>query len=258
MIKFFRKIRQNLLSEGKTGKYFKYAIGEIVLVVIGILIALQVNNWNVQKNESKKETYYLQRLREDFLSNKEEANRNISFSNFQNQNAQLLIKSLNQQLSKEESIRWFFALNHVWFVSHPNYQTSTWTELKSTGNLNILTNKILLKKITDFYFLLDAVNKYEDEWGTFNLAYRNKVNNILNDSLRQLFLENLEETGNFELPKQAPNPEPYIKKLKAIQGIEGLISDIRINRSVGIDQNHKKLNSQIENILIALEEELKK
>jgi hypothetical protein len=46
MIKFFRKIRQNLLMENKTGKYFKYAIGEIVLVVVGILIALQINNWN--------------------------------------------------------------------------------------------------------------------------------------------------------------------------------------------------------------------
>ena len=46
MIKFFRKIRQDLLSKGKTGKYLKYAIGEIVLVVIGILIALQINSWN--------------------------------------------------------------------------------------------------------------------------------------------------------------------------------------------------------------------
>ena len=46
MIKFFRKIRQNLLMENKTGKYFKYAIGEIILVMIGILLALQVNNWN--------------------------------------------------------------------------------------------------------------------------------------------------------------------------------------------------------------------
>jgi hypothetical protein len=56
MIKFFRKIRQNLLSEGKTGKYFKYAFGEIVLVVIGILIALSLNNWNQNitfKNELK-------------------------------------------------------------------------------------------------------------------------------------------------------------------------------------------------------------
>ncbi len=54
MIKLFRKIRQNLLSEGKTGKYLKYAIGEIVLVVIGIVIALQLNNWNEsRKNEEE-------------------------------------------------------------------------------------------------------------------------------------------------------------------------------------------------------------
>ena len=50
MIKFFRQIRYNLLESGKTGKYFKYAIGEIILVVIGILIALSINN----KNELKK------------------------------------------------------------------------------------------------------------------------------------------------------------------------------------------------------------
>jgi hypothetical protein len=52
MIKFFRKIRQNLLSEEKTGKYLKYAIGEIILVVVGILIALQINNWN-QANKDR-------------------------------------------------------------------------------------------------------------------------------------------------------------------------------------------------------------
>ena len=49
MIKFFRKIRLNLLMENKTWKYLKYAIGEIVLVVIGILIVLQINNWNSKK-----------------------------------------------------------------------------------------------------------------------------------------------------------------------------------------------------------------
>jgi hypothetical protein len=52
MIKLFRNIRKNLLNEGKTTKYFKYAVGEIVLVVIGILIALQINNWN-QLNRTK-------------------------------------------------------------------------------------------------------------------------------------------------------------------------------------------------------------
>ena len=53
MIQFFRKIRYDLMEKNKTGKYLKYAIGEIVLVVIGILIALQINNWNTQQIEIK-------------------------------------------------------------------------------------------------------------------------------------------------------------------------------------------------------------
>ncbi|TXG34562.1 DUF6090 family protein [Seonamhaeicola maritimus] len=65
MIKFFRKIRQNSLSEGKTGKYLKYAIGEIILVVIGILLALQINNWNEARKNRVLEKEYLIRLLED-------------------------------------------------------------------------------------------------------------------------------------------------------------------------------------------------
>jgi len=51
MIKLFRKIRYNLMEQNKTGKYLKYAIGEIILVVIGILIALSINNWNENRKE---------------------------------------------------------------------------------------------------------------------------------------------------------------------------------------------------------------
>ena len=74
MIKFFRKIRQNVLSEGKTGKYLKYAIGEILLVVIGILIAIQVNNWNENRKAYAKEQQILLSLREEFKQNIEELN----------------------------------------------------------------------------------------------------------------------------------------------------------------------------------------
>ena len=59
MIKFFRKIRYDLMEKNKTGKYLKYAIGEIVLVVIGILIALQINNWNANQKDLKKEHTFL-------------------------------------------------------------------------------------------------------------------------------------------------------------------------------------------------------
>ncbi|MBU2951847.1 hypothetical protein KO493_14195 [Tamlana agarivorans] len=62
MIKFFRKIRKNLLQEGKTVKYLKYAIGEIVLVVIGIVIALQINNWNENRINNLAVKTYLNNL----------------------------------------------------------------------------------------------------------------------------------------------------------------------------------------------------
>ncbi|TYA54313.1 DUF6090 family protein [Formosa maritima] len=65
MIKFFRKIRQNLLMENKTAKYFKYAIGEIILVVVGILIALQINNWNESRKATLKEIAVSKQLLED-------------------------------------------------------------------------------------------------------------------------------------------------------------------------------------------------
>ncbi|RED44227.1 DUF6090 family protein [Seonamhaeicola aphaedonensis] len=70
MIKFFRKIRHNLLSEGKTGKYLKYAIGEIVLVVIGILIALQINNWNEERKANNLEVKLLKDLVLEMKQNK--------------------------------------------------------------------------------------------------------------------------------------------------------------------------------------------
>ena len=68
MIKFFRNIRQNLLNEGKTTKYLKYAIGEIVLVVIGILIALQINNWNINRLNIEKENRYLNEIKNNLNS----------------------------------------------------------------------------------------------------------------------------------------------------------------------------------------------
>lgn len=69
MIRFFRKIRQDLLSDNKFSKYFIYAIGEIVLVMIGILLALQVNTWNKQKNDHKEEKQILTQLKAEFLVN---------------------------------------------------------------------------------------------------------------------------------------------------------------------------------------------
>ena len=65
MIKFFRRIRQTSLSEGKTGEYLKYAIGEVILVVIGILIAISIDNWNEQNKNDKSINSHLEILKQN-------------------------------------------------------------------------------------------------------------------------------------------------------------------------------------------------
>lgn len=65
MLHFFRRIRQNLLTRNRFTKYLLYALGEIVLVVIGILIALQINNWNELSKDQEIYRSYLIRLRSD-------------------------------------------------------------------------------------------------------------------------------------------------------------------------------------------------
>ncbi|NJB72033.1 hypothetical protein GGR42_002524 [Saonia flava] len=70
MIKFFRKIRQKMLTENKFGKYLTYAVGEIILVVIGILIALSINNWNQERQLQNEEKVILKNIHTEFLENK--------------------------------------------------------------------------------------------------------------------------------------------------------------------------------------------
>ncbi|PWN07297.1 DUF6090 family protein [Rhodohalobacter mucosus] len=77
MITLFRRLRQKFIGEGNTGRYILYAIGEILLVVTGILIALQVNNWNEERRERSTELLYLQSFKEDLDQNMAELDRVI-------------------------------------------------------------------------------------------------------------------------------------------------------------------------------------
>ena len=68
MLKFFRTIRQKLLAQHKIGQYLKYAIGETILIVVGILIALQIDNWNENRKEKADVKTHLQNLIADLKS----------------------------------------------------------------------------------------------------------------------------------------------------------------------------------------------
>ncbi|MCD2260282.1 DUF6090 family protein [Psychroserpens luteolus] len=105
MIKFFRHIRRSLLSEGKTAKYLKYAIGEILLVVIGILIALGINNWNENLKAQKNEKVLLQKLQEENRLNLDDLNSDYEYrenldQTLENFNVFLASDSIENQQAK--------------------------------------------------------------------------------------------------------------------------------------------------------------
>ncbi|WP_298762031.1 DUF6090 family protein [uncultured Psychroserpens sp.] len=146
MIKFFRKIRQNLLSEGKTGKYFKYAIGEIILVVIGILIALSINNWNEQNKTDRIENAFLKRLIVDLKKDKVYLESIHSRRESQIRAAKKIIDfSIEPKL---DSI--IYQLPNMLAISSWKETTSnqnTFFELISSGNLNIIKNDSIKDKL---------------------------------------------------------------------------------------------------------------
>jgi Family of unknown function (DUF6090) len=93
MIKFFRRIRQRLVTENKFSKYLLYAIGEIFLVVIGILIALQINNWNQERQLKAEEKVILKNIHTEFLENKKALKTGIE-ENYEGSNASITLLNL--------------------------------------------------------------------------------------------------------------------------------------------------------------------
>jgi len=148
MIKFFRKIRQNLLSEGKTAKYFKYAIGEIVLVVIGILIALQINNWNEKSKLKNEEIKLLKEMRSALISDKEDIISNISEHLSAAKSCSILINHISNKLPYNDSLDFHFAnaLNTTRF----NHTSSPYETLKIKGP-DLIENDSLRILLGEYY-----------------------------------------------------------------------------------------------------------
>lgn len=153
MIKFFRKIRRDLLSKGKTGKYLKYAIGEIVLVVIGILIALQINNWNQQHQLKGEELKQLKALKLEFEKN------SITFDSItkhhtENEDATLrLIKAMDSYTIAEFDSLFLKAVYNYNFDPSKGIYNS----LINSGNIELISNQTLKYKLAE---IQDIVNDY--------------------------------------------------------------------------------------------------
>lgn len=148
MIKFFRKIRQNLIMQDKSSKYFKYAIGEIVLVVIGILIALQINNWNENRKQQNEFNNILKTIKKDIERDTLIASNIIKFYEVVEENSLKIInKKINRNNYKEHpNVRSLVSIYRSFTV-----QTKGYEMVKNFNSKNEIQNDSLFTKISQFY-----------------------------------------------------------------------------------------------------------
>ncbi|MDT0554104.1 DUF6090 family protein [Urechidicola vernalis] len=166
MIKFFRKIRHQLLNEGKTSKYFKYAIGEIALVVIGILIALGINNWNQHRLDRQKAVGYLKSLAEDLKSDTIQYNINLKNYKTDFANNSVVLENDDYKLLEVDSI--IILVNGYWMLNRTADQT--FVKIKNAGIIELLSPEID-KAVNDYYNLDNAYYSYFLEW---DMEYSNR------------------------------------------------------------------------------------
>ena len=148
MINFFRKIRRQLADDNKPLKYLRYAIGEIVLVVIGILIALQINTWSQFRNDRILEKKILKDLREELLKNKDKVNEALVRKK---ELYRPLANYIERMAENKVSYDDFIAIHRRNFFSNRTYPSyGVINSFISSGDVNLISNDSLKYLITDW------------------------------------------------------------------------------------------------------------
>ncbi len=217
MIKFFRNIRKQLLTENKFSKYLLYAIGEIVLVVIGILIALQINNWKEARKDLKVEITILKNIKKDVSLDIEDVVFNIKYHKvFLESEKKLYGYIQGNENIKESKIEFVNSLGSPLFTM---LHQASFTNLQN-NDLGIITNNELEQQISRHYdFFVRVILTLENEMREYE-TYPSKLPYYLKyfsteDSISILSNEELNSNNYYN-----PNFERTALKLIDAKGLQ--------------------------------------
>ncbi|WP_297692612.1 DUF6090 family protein [uncultured Eudoraea sp.] len=257
MIGFFRKIRKKLADDNQFFKYSRYALGEILLVVIGILIALQINNWNEERKLVESEITLLTNIREDILLDTLDISFNLEYHRkFQREEQKLLEYLLGNRTSITD-INMTDALGiKLWTALH----RSTFENLQN-NEVGLVQNNSLRKNIARFYdFYYRALSKMHNEFKSFDL-YEKKM------PFFRTYFTVIPDSTDYVL--KFPGGEDYYdhdlyKKAIQLQDPEGartdnefifILNECSLFRKAMIDFNQSVLN-EVRGLIIEIDNEL--
>lgn len=257
MIGFFRRIRKKLADDNKPLKYMRYAFGEIVLVVIGILIALQINNWNEERKLVEREITLLTNIREDILLDTLDINFNLQYHRKFQREEQKLLEYLLGKRTAITDINMTDALGiTLWTALH----RSTFENLQN-NEVGLIQNNALRKNIARFYdFYYSALSKMHNEFKSFDL-YEKKL------PFFQAYFTVMQDSTDYVL--QFPGGEDYYdhdlyKKAIRLQDPEAartdnefifILNECSLFRKAMIDFNQSVLN-EVRGLILEIDNEL--
>jgi len=248
MIKFFRKIRQKLLSENKFSKYLIYAIGEIILVVIGILIAISINNWNQNRIDEITLGSYLKRISEEIHNDIESYESLQKEFSEKEERSNRLIKVLdaepftikNPKQFKDD----FFSINGIspWFD-----EPVAWTQLVQSGELKLMRDEALVESLLKYYARIKKSAKDYEQFPTQIMIDSRKLLSAAIASSK--YSENLDSLKLSDLTVQyIKNNKQTFKELVVRMSIISRNYSISMNRHANKGKELLKLlNEKTEN-----------
>lgn len=176
MIKFFRKIRLKMINKNKFSRYLLYALGEIILVVIGILIALQINNNNENRKNNLREINFLENLKDDLIAD------TLLLENTWFTNGYKKIAGLNKakgyyenKIVPRDTIQFLTGISFggIFGIGTININDRTFRELVSTGNISLISDEQIRTRISDYYIDQEFMIKYAEN---LQSGYPNYIN----------------------------------------------------------------------------------
>lgn len=257
MFKYFRKVRQRFLSENKFNKYLVYAIGEIVLVVIGILIALQINTWNENRKASNEEIKILTALKSDFKVSKDRIEETIKIQSKVMNYSQILIKIYEKQNKNEfqyfdthlDSLDNLISYGTSWYRAEP--VTGAYNSLISAGKIDLLKNEELRHLLAQF--IADFESGFEDQDTSMHLLnmLHNEIDHfilkIANNKFRRRYNYNSRKIDSLKISESLFLNDSFFGNLY----LKSVLENNRLNRQ-------KQMLEKTNTILKIINQELEK
>lgn len=242
MINFFRKIRQQLLESNQMGKYFKYAIGEILLVVVGILIAFQVNSWNENRKSKAKEQLYLTSFQNDLVKNAAELQRVIDKTNRVMKMADTLLKVKNDEVtdfSDRNFTSWIFASSGFTI-----YQAKGGTvkSLIASGDLNVVTNDSLRLALATWEDDLSGLK----EWETLNKGSSQEYQDYVNQNLDLFQLDYVDVPIDKTIQEQLLNSRMFLNHVSNRRRLSYILNRVYEEQMVQLKALQQSVEEQLQ------------